>query len=346
MRLGYSASALWALLRRWSGFVLVFAAVLGEYAPKALGWPALPLFWAVAQPAPLLLLGVLGHALIATALSWALREALLPRAWLEAERALPLPTGESWKADATVVALAQGPLVLLYLVSWLNWGLVRPAWMQGLWLGSALALTASLATGLLLGVLLLRWRRRPGRRVWGAETRYAGRAPRVWAALLLLPMARGPARSLGLWLLACGSALLLCMRQAWAAPEQLRWWLAAYAFAGMLGSARAFALARRDLAALRLASVQLPLAQSAWPHAERLLALSPCLLVWPLLVAMLLLGPWTLAPLAGPGLLLAALLMPVFNLYLPEDSSAEARAARWLLFLTVWIVLGTECLAL
>lgn len=349
MRVRYSAAALWALARRWGAFVAVFGALLGPYAGQAIGWPALPLFWAVSLPALPGLAVVVGHALIATLLAWALREALLPRRWMEAERALPLAHVEAWTADAAVVALTQTPLALLYLASWISWRLHAPAWMHGLWLGSALALLASLLIGLVLGVLLLRWRRQPPRwrgRLLAAQLT-APRPPRVWVALLLIPLWRGPARALGLWLAACLTGLLLCLQQAWLAPDTLRWWLAAYAGIALLGASRGLTLARRDLQALAGASLPLPLRPRAWHHAQHLLALAPALLAWPLLVAMLVLGPWQLAPLAGPLFLATGLLAPILTLYLPAAAGRagdEVRAARWLLFLTVWIVLATECL--
>jgi len=348
MRMRYSAAALWALALRWGAFVLVLAALLGQYAGQAIGWPALPLFWAVSLPALPGSLLVIGHALLATLLAWALREALLPRLWLEAERALPQPPAAAWWADAAVVGLAQAPLALLYIGSWFSWRLQAPAWMQGLWPASALALSISLLLGWLMGVLLLRWRRQPRRWSGLMRPRAARRvAPRAWAALLLLPMQRGPARPLGLWLLACVAALLLCLQQAWRAPDDLRWWLAAYAFLAQVGSSRGLALAQRDLAGLIGASAMLPLPAQAWHHAQRLLALGPVLLCWPLLTGLLLMGPWALAPLAGPLFLLAALLAPLLTLYLPAAPGRkgdEIRAARWLLFLAVWIVLATECL--
>lgn len=348
LRVRYSAAALWALARRWGAFIAVFAAVLGSYAGQAIGWPALPLFWAVSLPAWPGIALVIGHALIGTLLAWALREALLPQRWIEAERALPLPRGEAWAADAAVVALALTPLAGLHLASWISWRLHAPAWMHGLWLGSAMALLASLLLGGALGVLLLRWRRRPrrGRGLLASEGSGTQR-PHVWSALLLIPLWRGPARGLGLWLMGSAVVLLLCLQQAWQAPSQLRWWLAAYAFVALLAASRGLTLAERDLRGLADASLPLPLPPRAWHHARRLLALSPALLGWPMLAAMLLLGPWPLAPLAGPLFLMAAVLAPVLTLYLPAAPGRqgdEVRAARWLLFLTVWIVLATECL--
>ena len=92
LHLQWSRAELAALLRRWAAFLAVVAAVLGSYVSTLIGWPALPLFWAMqADTPPLLsLAALLAHASPGLLLAWGLREALLPARWMPLERALPL----------------------------------------------------------------------------------------------------------------------------------------------------------------------------------------------------------------------------------------------------------------
>ena len=354
MRLLYSAGALWVLARRWFAFALVLAILLSQYLMavlSALGWLTLPLFWA-ASLSMLPGIGVVSlHALPGLALTWALREALLPHAWIAAERALPQTRAQSLTADLAVVVLAQSPLFVLYAGSCLTWGAERPAWMAGLWGRALLALALSILLSLAMGVAMLKGRRRS----WHGTSKPAQRPHSmalspppalerlgVWAALLLLPLWRGPARSLGVWLLGQCLVLGACLIAALERPAYANWWLAAFALFAMQGSARAQALAQRDLAALTQASRALPLKREALGRSQTLLALAPSLLVWPALLAVLLLGPWQFAPRAGPLYLLAGLTLPALNLYL-KGRVAENDAARWLFCLGLWVALATEC---
>jgi len=355
LRWRYSAAALAALARRWGAFVAVVAALLGSYMVQAIGWPMLPLLWASAQAWPLLLAGTAAHALPAAALAWGVREALLPARWLQAERALPLPRRQRHGADLCVIALAQAPLHALYLLSWLGWLHARPVWMQGRWGIALLCWLGSALLGLLLALALLQWRRRPAQRL-GAKalikTSPRRRLPAAqqpirrsgwWWPLILLPLWRGPARPVLLPLLLAPSCLLALLALAWQRPAQADWCLAGYALVAMLGVSRAHALAWRAYAPLVEASQALPLPTQAWPRRLMVLACAPAWLCWPLLCALLLSTPARLSPIVAPLYLLAAALMPLAAV-LGARQRDEARAARWLFCLIVWVVLATECL--
>ncbi|CAN5188295.1 hypothetical protein BH11PSE10_BH11PSE10_12080 [soil metagenome] len=350
MRLAWSAAALLALLRRWAGFVLVVAAVLGiGYFVAAIGWPALPVLWASSLPPAAGLAVLTAHAGIATALSWALREALLPAHWLLAERALPLRPAQRSAADLAVVALAQGPLFLLYAGSLLSWRHVDPAWLRGHWPRGLLFMAGSvlLSLGAATGLLALRRRQGHGSAPRSPTRTSARPKLRAWTALLVLPLWRGPARPVAFVLLLTVLVQLGLLAAVASGRADLRWCLAGYALFTLAGCSQAHARALRCYAPLIAAGAALPLAARAWPLRLRLLALTPVMLSWPWLLAVLLAGPWGpsgLSVLIAPAYLLAAWLAPSLQLVAPS-ATAEARAARWLLALAVWVALATEILA-
>jgi hypothetical protein len=348
MRLVWSSTALLAVLRRWAGFLIVAAGVLGiGYFVAAIGWPALPVLWASSLPLLAGLAVLTAHAGIATLLAWGLREALLPAHWLLAERALPLTTGQRARADLAVVALAQSPLFLLYLGSLLSWRHVDPVWLRGHWprglvfAAASVLLSLASATGLLA---LRRRQRRPALARWPAPSTSAARhLASPWTALLILPLWRGPARPVAgvlLWTLA---GLLLLLAAVAAGAVELRWGLAGFAFVAMLGCTQAHARALRCYAPLIEASQRLPLAGNSWPLCLGGLALSPLVLAWPALALLLLTGPWALSPRIAPAYLVAAWLAPTVQMFAPSPQ-AEARAGRWMLALVLWVALATEML--
>ncbi len=351
MRVAWSAVALLALLRRWAGFVIVAIAVLGiGYFVAAISWPALPALWASSLSWPEGSAVLVLHSSIATALAWGLREALLPRHWLAAERALPLSRLQRSQADLAVVALAQSPLFVLYAVSLLSWWHADPAWLHGHWGRGAAFLAASVGLSLASATALMAARRRQARPVrdkGSAPASAAGLRGRLspFAALILLPLWRGPARPVLAVLTLSFSGLLLCLAgAAFVWPDEPRWCLAAYAFIAMTGCTRAHALSQRMLGPLLLAAgANLPLPRLFATQALRLLALAPAAVAWPLLLGMMLIGPWHLASLAAPLFVLAALLAPALQLWAPA-AQAEPRAAAWLLSLVLWIALATEIL--
>lgn len=347
MRLQWSRAELAALLRRWAAFLAVVAAVLGSFISTLIGWPALPLFWAMQADTPptLALAALLGHALPGLILAWGLREALLPARWMPFERALPLRRTDIWWADLGVLALALLPWALLNLISFAAWRAASPAWMQGLWLQALLGFAISLLLSAGGALALMQWRRRsgrPARRAAAAGKATGRQTVSTWTALLWLPLWRGPARPVLHGLLAALLALLLCLAAAWHFPVHAAW---ALAFSTLLTQgfcARLQAQARQCYAPLQAASAMLPLSPQAWSLRLYALALLPALLAWLSWVLLLALGPWLLGPRATPAFFVAALAAPALALWRPESLSPEARAGRWLLSWGIWVALASE----
>ncbi|MBT9491970.1 MAG: hypothetical protein IV107_06395 [Paucibacter sp.] len=350
MRLRWSAAELKALRRRWAAFIAVVAAVLGQFFATLIGWPALPLFWASEQSGLLGQSAVVLHALPGLLLCWGLREQLLPRHWLDAERALPLRRRELLLADLAVITLALLPLALLYSISIAAWRYADPAWMRGLWPVALINFALSLLLSLLAAAALMQVRRRPrvgAAPLAGPVSRRTPPSSAVMSsswALLLLPLWRGPARPVLHVLLLAGIALAAALLAALRWPQQASWALAVYTLLAMGLSARLHAQALRCYAPLMQASQVLPLRPTFWPQRLLLLALTPALLAWCALLALLMLGPWRLAPLAAPLFFAYGLLAPALPMLAAPGSSAESRAGRWLLSWALWVALASEAL--
>jgi len=347
LRWRWSRQALLALLRRWAAFLAVVAAVLGSFVSTLIGWPALPLFWAMQAGTPpwLGLAALLGHALPGLLLAWGLREALLPTRWIPFERALPLRRAQMLRADLLVIALALLPWASLNLISFAAWRAASPAWMQGLWPQAMLGFVLSLLLSAGGALALMQRRRRPGapaRRVQEALPPAGRRAVSTWAALLWLPLWRGPARPVLHGLLAAMLGLALCLVAAWRFPAHAAWALAFSTLLTQGFSARLQAQARQCYAPLQAACAMLPLGPRAWSLRLYALALLPALAAWLGWAMLLALGPWSLGPRATPAFFIAAAAAPALALWRPEALSPEARAGRWLLSWGVWVALASE----
>ncbi len=123
MRLAWCAQALLALLRRWGVYAVVVVALVGAGAAGApdivaglAAWLVLPLFHAASVSLPRGAATTACYALLGAAPVWALRPLLLPRHWLEAERALPISRATTARSDVAVAALALLPLFALCML--------------------------------------------------------------------------------------------------------------------------------------------------------------------------------------------------------------------------------------
>ncbi len=353
MRLRWCRLALASFLRRWGAYILVSALVIGAGSgtPTAAvagvaGWTVVPLFHAASQ-GPWLLPALLLQGAAGAACLWAMRPLLWPRAWADAERALPLARAERRRSDAAVVAIALVPWVLLQAAGAAAAIAARPHWLMPV-LGRALAaLAAAQALAWAAGIGMLALRRRAGQpraRAPGRSTSAgAGAASprrRGWAhALLLLPLLRGPAQRTGRLLAAasallCGPGLLLLWR-----PTALGWWLALLAVLALVLVSRAHALAREEFAPLLAAAEVLPISPARLARARDAL----CLL--PLAPALLVLAAGLAAVPLRPGWLLAYLVSCTGSCALQVFTHAEQdadRSARWLFLLVLSLALASE----
>lgn len=375
MRLRWCALALRAFVARWGVLLLVTCLVVGggSNGPVAAvggvaGWLVLPLALAATR-GWWLLPAWLAQALLGAALVWGARAMLWPVAWREAERALPLRRAQSLRSDALVVACALLPLWALEAAGAGALLASGAPWLLGHRMLAMLALASAAAASLGLGVLLLqRMRRLPQPRAahcastaaarpapWlatGTQAARHGRRPAVMAALVWLPLWRGPARRTGLALAMaaaalCAPAVGLAWRPGWAG-----WWLAAWALLALLATSRLATLARLEFSALHAACAHLPLQPQRLQHARQALPLAALL---PGLAALGL--ALTLAASAWPGpaaLVLRPAVLAGYGLACVGSCAVEAcsapadaaaKSSRWLLSLALCIALASEATA-
>ncbi len=156
VRLLACLAALRSLARRWALYVAFGLAALGAFSSGAASSVAglvslsvLPLVKAAQSGSSgVLLAATVLHGLVGALILWSLRELLLPRAWADPERALPLPPRARQRADAVVALLALLPLAVLYGCAAAIW------WTQAVGEGRAVeqAVQQAVGRGVDLGV--------------------------------------------------------------------------------------------------------------------------------------------------------------------------------------------------
>jgi hypothetical protein len=349
IRLAWCRHALRELLRRWVVYFVFTALAVGAGAAGALSvmaamaaWAVIPLFHAMTLAVPLALAATVVQALVGALLVWMLRPLLLPRRWLEVERALPLSPSTQTRSDLVLVAMALLPLFVLYAVGAVVVLSRNPEWLRPVRAMASTALVFASIASVALGAAVLRARRLPRR---GVEARQRAHRPTVlarrhWPWLLLaLPLWRGPARRCGA-LLAAGSVLLMLPAMGlWRWPEGGGWWLAALALAELSLATRLAALVREEIVPLIAATAMLPLPPRTLLRSAALWPLAPLLPAWSAMLA-------TLPP-ARPAVLAAFAAMSVATAALQsfwDEPQSDMRAARWLLSLVVLIALASETL--
>jgi hypothetical protein len=353
MRLAWCRRALLDALRRWGIYVALGLAILSggvagglEVAQALLAWVALPLNYAVSLGWPKAVLAVVVQGSLGAAIVWALLPLLLPQAWLQAERALPLTPAQLRRSDQRVVCWALLPLLALYALGNAALWAARPAWLLAHPLASVWAWLAAVALSAFSGVVLLHTRRQHGTAPKPSQTLATKRsaAPRTtpWLmALVLLPLWRGPARRCGAALVFSTIALLLPVlalvlsQHAW--PQSKAWWLAAWAGLSWVLATRAGVLVREELVPLWQQTLALPLDMA------RIQAAGPVLVALPLLPA----AGWVALQAHGgrPGFLTALLITACAAAALQGSGQTlkpENRAATWLFTLVLLVVLASQ----
>jgi hypothetical protein len=370
IRLQWCGAALWRLLRQWLVILVMGLVLLGAFSVGAttsmaaiVAWSVLGLFHAASQGLGPGLLAAVLHALVGAGVVLALRPVLWPLSWAQAEQALPLTQRERLTSDAIVVALALLPLFVIYVAGAATWLTPPPAWLRDAKWTALLMLALSMALSHAAGMAVLqqmrhpvRWSRRPPRATSAsvAMGTLSRRQHPGWA-LLYWPLARGPARRSGRWLLGLTLALLgltLAMARArwqWLGVDAGLCYLFLWSLLSMAGSSRLHALIERELAPLHAACAPLPLSSQRLLWVRRGLGLLPLGLgLCSLVLAWWLSGRPIHYTVAG-SYLLVSLLGHAWQLSSnpPEGTvslqvQSQNQTVRWVLTLVVLLALASE----
>jgi hypothetical protein len=326
-------------------------------------WSVLGLFHAASQGLGSGLLAAVLHALVGAGVVLALRPVLWPMQWAQAEQALPLTRRERLTSDAIVVSLALLPLFVIYVAGAATWLTPPPAWLRGAKGTALLMLVLSMALSHVAGMGVLQQMRHP--------VRWAPRSPRTTSAALAKhtlsrrqhpgwamvywPLARGPARRSGRWLLGLTLALLglaLAMAQVhwqWLGVDAALWCLFLWSLLSMAGSSRLHALIERELTPLHAACAPLPMSQQRLQWARRGLGLLPVLLGLCSLALAWWLGVRPIHHTVAGLYLLVSLLGHAWQLSSnpPEGTvslqvQSQNQTVRWVLTLVVSLALASE----
>lgn len=362
IRLRWCARALVDLLRRWSVYLTVGVLVLGSSGNGAVAamsgmtaWSVLPLFQATQSSPGGLALVVLAHSLVGAVVTWGLRPLLWPRAWAEAEAALPIAPRQQLQSDFTVVAFALVPLFCTYTAGALVWAGRSPSWMHGEWHLAIPALLMSMSLSIGWGVLIVQGMRRSPTSTRTPSTSRTSRAASTrplspWLVLVAWPMRRGPAGRTGRMFAWALAVLLACTTAPWRWPQWASWWLAAFAALSLVFTTRLNALATDELAALHAHCAPLPLDARTLLRARRAVAMLPQCVAQLALVASLVLARLPVRPAVLSACMLAMVAgsaMQVVSTTSVEGSRPADPAHRvsfWLFTLVLVVALATEVL--
>jgi hypothetical protein len=325
-----------------------------------LAWSVWPLFQADTWAGAIGLHAV-AHASVGAAVVWMLRHRLWSADWREAECALPIEPGLVKRSDLQAVAWCLMPLACLYALGvgvWVNQANAAARWE--VLASGIMGLGVSLGLSLLAGWSMVRCSRV---RSWTAlrfnvsKQTVAGMQPMAvlpsWRALVFLPLARGPARRVGLalcWMSGsvCGAFLLSGLLDEQATLFML--------LAGMVSLAvtpRLEQLICSDLLPLHEACGPLPVSSRGLARLRRMLGLLPAslgLLSW--VMALSLSGHrvhlgwsamYVLAWIASHAMLSPPEASTV--LHPPGRRAVSGIVAWWLLFASVQGALAAEVLS-
>jgi hypothetical protein len=363
VRFAWCKAALVSLLRRWGIYVAAGLLILGGSGTAMMAiaaWAVTPLFQAAQHSIIQGSLLTLGYALLGGAIVLGLSPWLWPRAWAEAEQALPIDKTDRRRSDVIVVLLALTPLFTIYALGTVSWFVQFPVWLQEVWARAILMFAVAMALAVGLGTAVLerrrtlppkstaRWRFRAKQRVSGLHHNPSHRLSAAMA-LVILPMLRGPAQRSGRFFAWTLATLVGCVLALFAAPRLASWWLAAFAALAQAMVTRLNVVVAADMEPLHEACSALPISPSTLKFARRVLVLAPLVAGQLLLSAAIGLGNVNVRSSIFATYLLASLLC---NLALVIAVSTKAplgtredpaaRASWWLVTLVLSIALASE----
>jgi hypothetical protein len=323
-------------------------------------WSVTPLFQAAQQSAFHGVVMTIGYAILGSMIVLGLSPWLWPRAWSEAERALPIGAPERRRSDLTVVMLGLTPLFAIYSLGTVIWLVQFPSWLQEVWARGIFMLTVSMGLSVALGVAILQLRRGLTPKsipVWSSRTgkRRSGhlsehhRNLSSTMALVVLPLVRGPAQRSGRfsgWTLA---TLVSCVAALMGFPHLASWWLAAFAVLAQAMVTRLNVVVTADMEPLHEACAVLPIRPKWLTVARRVVVMVPLVVGQLFLIAAIVIGMVPVKPSVFTMYLLTSLLG---NLALVVASSAPlapgvredpaARVSWWLVILVTSVALASE----
>jgi hypothetical protein len=323
-------------------------------------WSVTPLFQAAEQSVFHGAVMTIGYALMGGMVVLGLSPWLWPRAWAEAERALPIDTSERRRSDLTVVMLGLTPLFTTYSLGTVIWLVHFPAWLQAVWVRSIFMLAVSMAFSAALGVAVLQWRRGLPLKSTAAWA-YRGSLGRVGygsghqqslsiaMALVVLPLVRGPAQRSGRFFVLTFVALVTCAAALIGLPHLASWWLAAFAAVAQMMVTRLNVVVSADMEPLHEACAALPVNPVRLKVARDAVVMLPLVAGQLFLTTAVYLGTVPVKPsvfvayllassLGNLALVVAASARPVAGL---RDDPA-ARVSWWLVILVLSVAVASE----
>jgi len=360
VRLRWCLAALIDLLKRWGVYLSVGVVVIASSGNGALAamsgltaWSVLPLMRASQEPLGWIPVVAAAHSLAGAVIVWGLRPVLWSRAWSEAENALPIDPAQRRMSDLLVVTLGLAPLFCAYIAGTVVWVGRSPAWMQGGWALSFFGLMLSMALSVAWGSLILSSMRRPPRAAPAGRVRkttFTATRQRMSpiAALVVLPLLRGPAGRAGRLLLASVVALLLVDAALWRWTEFASWWLAAFAALALVLTTRLNGVVTSDLTPVHLACAQLPLAPATLLRARRVVALLPQFIGQLMLLVALLPARHSVRPAVLAAFMLTAIAGAIHQVVTTtaiegqREQDPAHRVSIWLFILVLLVALASE----
>lgn len=367
-------STLVQLLRKWAIYIVMGLGIFGAFSVGATtsmaaltAWTVAPLFKATQWPWHVALGTALAHGLIGALVLLALRPVMWSRAWLEAERALPIAPSDMKASDASLTLLCLLPLFSVYVAGAATWSVQAPAWLRGTMLQGWAWLCVSMVASAAGGWASIAHFRRPATSAAPVSTPGGGTTdldqPRglrrgpghghtaasslphtgLVRSLLVLPLWRGPARGLALALIGFIAGTLIALVFIHLSSAHLAsWGLAGMALWTLMATARLHQLHSAQLQPLHEAAcAALPV------HAHRLRAFRLVLVGLPAGLALVALPAIWLGGTLAVRPAVAALYWLGFAAFhawhathAPHD--AQSQVSRWLGALIVLTALASE----